>query len=59
MEIKEVEESYGKMVRYNGDNESYKLCGMYSNAPSETLCWLYDDEIEMRFLVNRTNIELV
>ena len=58
MEIKEVEQNYGKMVRYKGDNESYKLCGMYSGLPGETLCWLYDAAIEMRFLVNRTNIEL-
>lgn len=60
MEIKQVEENYGKNVRYIGEcGVFYKLCGMYSNSPSETLCRLYHEETEARFLARIHEIELV
>jgi hypothetical protein len=60
MTQQEAEKGYGKTVMYLGDEDfEYKFCGMYSNASNETLCWLYHEDTEMKFLASIREIELV
>ena len=60
MTQQEAEKSYGKNVGYLEDKWfEYKFCGLYSNASDETLCWLYHEDTEMKFLASIREIELV